>query len=230
MQLGYGSCSYRPDAGKLTVGRAGMRRLPDHRACSGDPLVRMLIDERILFLTVGRIWRMPITTPDRHRHDATYRHAAPFGSALCVTVTGTDRKSRNIDAENAYRAWAADRGQEPLVVHQPETARIRGPRGSPRIIACRKPSRCRTASPAGTRPGCCAPSPNAATPSPEASGSSRVGSEHSRSTTPLIVGRPGRNYLPASRSLMLVNRLESPDRPIPSGDLHGRLIVRGSTA
>lgn len=204
----------------------------------GDPLVRMLIDERIPFLTVGRdpanadydTW---IDTGTTQMTYEVLRHLTEAGASRVALVTGTDRNSWNIDAENAYRAWAADRGQEPHVVHQPETAGESGGRAAahellraaspPDAVYCLTGRHAAGLLRAVTERGYTVP------------GDIRIvagsDSEHSRSTTPPITSVDlGPELLARVAVTMLVNRLESLDRPIPSGDLHGRLIVRGSTA
>lgn len=204
----------------------------------GDPLVRMLIDERIPFLTVGRdpanadydTW---IDTGTTQMTYEVLRHLTEAGASRVALVTGTDRNSWNIDAENAYRAWAADRGQEPLVVHQPETAGESGGSAAAHELL-------RAASPPDAV--YCLTGRHAAgllravtERSYAVPGDIRIvagsDSEHSRSTTPPITSVDlGPELLARVAVTMLVNRLESLDRRIPSGDLHGRLIVRGSTA
>jgi DNA-binding LacI/PurR family transcriptional regulator len=202
-----------------------------------DPLVAMLTEERIPFLTVGR-------DPENTGYDSwidtgttamtlqVLNHLRDTGATRVALVTGTDRNSWNIDAEAAYRSWAAQRGQEPLVVHQPETAGQAGGNTAFRELfgAATTPDAiyCLTGRHAAGMLN--ALSDNGLRVPDDVQLIAGSDSEHTRSATPPITSVDlGPELLARVAVTRLANHLDAVDRPIPPGDLQGRLLARGST-
>lgn len=204
---------------------------------SNDPLVAMLSEEHIPFLSVGR-------DPENAGYDSwldtgtasmtrqVLQHLQDAGATRIALVTGTDRNSWNLDTESTYRGWAAQHGQEPLVVHQPETAgQVGGTAAFDELFS------------AATTPDavyCLTGRHSAGMLSALIGHDLRVpddvqlvagsDSEQTRSAVPAITAVDlGPELLARVAVTTLANRLDSVDRPIPNGDLCGRLITRGST-
>jgi DNA-binding LacI/PurR family transcriptional regulator len=202
-----------------------------------DPLVAMLTEERLPFLTVGRdpentgyhSWIDTGTTPMTLQ---VLEHLRDTGATRVALVTGTDRNSWNIDAETAYRSWAAQRRQEPLVVHQPETAgqagghsafsELFGATTTPDAIYCLTGRHAAGMLSALTDNGLRVPD--------DVQLIAGSDSEHTRSATPPITSVDlGPELLARVAVTRLANHVDAVDRPIPPGELQGRLIARGST-
>ncbi|GAS89343.1 LacI family DNA-binding transcriptional regulator [Mycolicibacterium brisbanense] len=202
-----------------------------------DPLVAMLTEERMPFLTVGRdpenagydSWIDTGTTPMTLQ---VLDHLRGSGARRIALVTGTDRNSWNIDAEAAYRSWTAQREQDPLVVHQPETAGLAGGSAAyrelfsatsfPDAVYCLTGRHAAGLLTALTEGGLRVPH--------DVQLIAGSDSEHTRSATPPITAIDlGPELLARVAVTRLANHLDAVDRPIPTGDLQGRLIVRGST-
>jgi DNA-binding LacI/PurR family transcriptional regulator len=202
-----------------------------------DPLIDMLLDEGLPFLSVGR-------DPARAEYDAwldtktelmtgqVLRHLEDAGAARVALVTGTDQNSWNLDAKTAYRAWAARREQDALVVSRPETAGEAGGRDAADELFDREEPPdgvyCLTGRHAA---GLLARLRERGLAVPRdvmiVCGSD---SEHTRSAAPPITSVDLRPELLARVAVtLLVNRLDNVDRPVPPGEIHGRLVVRGSS-
>jgi DNA-binding LacI/PurR family transcriptional regulator len=90
-----------------------------------DPLLAALDKHGIPYLSVGR-------DPHRNRPetvvdiatdlitDRVLEHLVGGGARRPAVVVGTDPHAWNLDTEARYGAWAAARGQEPVVVRRPE--------------------------------------------------------------------------------------------------------------
>jgi DNA-binding LacI/PurR family transcriptional regulator len=205
---------------------------------TGDPLIEMLLAEGVPFLSVGR-------DPENADYDAwldtgtdlmtnqVLAHLEDAGAHRVALVTGTDSNSWNLDAEAAYRAWAARRDQQPLVVGRPETAGETGGRAAaddlfdrgapPDAVYCLTGRQAAGLLARVRERGLAVPGDVLIVAGSD--------SEHTRYATPPITSVDLRPELLARVAVtMLVNRLDDEDRPVPPGDISGRLIVRESTS
>jgi DNA-binding LacI/PurR family transcriptional regulator len=94
---------------------------------ANDPVIDLLLARGIPFLTVGR---------DPARDDypnwieadvesstlLVLSHLADGGATNVALARGTDLNSWNVTTEQTYRAWCAERGQDPIVWEQEETS------------------------------------------------------------------------------------------------------------
>jgi DNA-binding LacI/PurR family transcriptional regulator len=222
------------------------RSPPAALACDGflvtepvtdDPLIGTLLNEGVPFLSVGR-------DPGRDDYDAwldtrtelmteqVLRHLEDAGAARVALVTGTDRNSWNLDTQTAYRAWALRRGQEALVASRPETAGETGGREAadelfdhqerPDAVYCLTGRHAAGLLARVRERGLAVPRDVLVVCGSD--------SEHTRSASPPITSVDLRPELLARVAVtLLVNRLDRLDRPVPPGEIHGRLIVRGSS-
>jgi len=202
-----------------------------------DPIIAMLREQDVPYLSVGR-------DPAHPDYDAcldaqtvsltaqVLAHLEQAGATRVALVRGTDRNSWNFDTEQAYREWAAQRGQAALVVARPETAgQAGGAEAADELFDRADPPDavyCLTGRHAA---GVQARLRERGLKVPRdvliVCGSD---SEHARSAEPPITAvdlRP--EQLARVAVTLLVNQLETTQRPPPPGDISGRLIVRGST-
>jgi DNA-binding LacI/PurR family transcriptional regulator len=202
-----------------------------------DPLIDMLLTERVPFLAVGRDPARPglaesLDTETEIMTVEVLKHLDEAGATRVALVRGTDRNAWNLDAEAAYRRWAAQRGQPALVVSRPETAGEAGGRAAadelfdlaepPDAVYCLTGRHA-----AGFLTGVQGLGLSVPGDVMIACGSD---SEHTRSSTPPITAVDLRPDLLARVAVtMLVNRLDQLDRPVPAGEIRGRLVVREST-
>ncbi|KAF0963548.1 LacI family DNA-binding transcriptional regulator [Rhodococcus sp. T7] len=202
-----------------------------------DPLIEMLLGEGVPFLSVGKdparaAYDNWIDTDTELMTDLVLRHLDDAGATRVALVAGTDPNSWNLGAEAAYRAWAAVRGQDPMVVHRPETTGESGGRDAadelfdrsdpPDAVYCLTGRHAAGVLTRVRERGLDVPG------DVQIVGGSD--SEHTRSATPPITSvdlQP--EFLARVAVTQLVNRLDNLDRPVPPGKLHGRLIVRNST-
>jgi DNA-binding LacI/PurR family transcriptional regulator len=204
---------------------------------SNDPLIDVLLSERVPFLAVGGDPARPdldeaLDTETRRMTAEVLQHLGDAGASRVALLTGTDRNAWNLDAEAAYRDWAARRGQPALVVSRPETSGEAGGRDAagelfdhadrPDAVYCLT-GRQAAGMLAGVRErGLSVPGDVLVVAGSD--------SEHTRSSSPPITSVDLRPDLLARTAVMvLVNRLDQQDRPLPEGELRGRLIVRAST-
>lgn len=201
-----------------------------------DPILTMLRDGDVPYLSVGR-------DPAHAEYDAyldteteqvtleVLEHLERAGARRVALLIGTDRNSWNVDTESAYRAWAADRGQDALVASRPETAGEAGGRAAadelfgrpdpPDAVYCLTGRHAAGLLGRVRERGLAVP------------GQVRIvagsDSEHTRSAEPPITSVDLHPELLARVAVtLLVNRLETSQRTVPDGELRGRLIVRGS--
>ncbi|MBH0117188.1 LacI family DNA-binding transcriptional regulator [Salinibacterium sp. NG253] len=92
---------------------------------ASDPVIELLTRNGIAVVAVGRDIERPEFTAwlgaGTHTNtDAVIQHFLERGATRIAIVTGEDNNSWNADSELTYRAWAAERGQTPLVYHQDE--------------------------------------------------------------------------------------------------------------
>ncbi|MFC7446373.1 LacI family DNA-binding transcriptional regulator [Rhodococcus daqingensis] len=204
---------------------------------ANDPLIELLLDQRVPFLSVGRdpdnadydTW---LDTDTGRMTDEVLRHLEDAGAVRVALVTGTDRNSWNLDAEAAYRAWCAQRGQVALVASRAETAGQAGGREAadelfdrgdpPDAVYCLTGRHAAGLLERVRERGIAVPGDVLIVGGSD--------SEHTRSASPSITSVDLRPELLARVAVtMMVNRLDQLDRPVPAGEMHGRLIVRDST-
>lgn len=202
-----------------------------------DPLIDMLLEGGLPFLSVGRdparagydAW---LDTKTELMTDQVLRHLEDAGAARVALVTGTDPNSWNLDTTTAYRAWVARREQDALIVSRPETAGEAGGRDAadelfdqeerPDAVYCLTGRQAAGLLARIRERGLAVPRDVLI-----ACGSD---SEHTRSASPPITAVDLHPELLARVAVtLLVNRLDKLDRPVPPGEIHGRLIVRGSS-
>ncbi|SED96769.1 DNA-binding transcriptional regulator, LacI/PurR family [Rhodococcus jostii] len=202
-----------------------------------DPLIEMLLDEGVPFLSVGRDpARVDYTdwldTETEVMTGHVLRHLADCGASRVALVVGTDSNSWNLGAEAAYRAWAVERGQDPLVAVRPETAGEAGGREAadelfdradpPDAVYCLTGRHAAGVLARVRERGLAIPG------DVQIVGGSD--SEHTRSATPPITSVDLQPEILARVAVTsLTNRLDDRSRPVPPGPLHGRLVVRQST-
>lgn len=90
-----------------------------------DPVLTMLSEQRIPFVTVGadpaRRGQFPeIDEGDDHQTRLMLTHLADAGARRIALVTGTDRNDWNLGSQITLAEWCAARGQRPLVISVPE--------------------------------------------------------------------------------------------------------------
>lgn len=202
-----------------------------------DPLIAMLLARHVPFLSVGRD---PVNTGYQSFLDTgtaamtaeVLQHLENAGANRIALVTGTDRNSWNLDAESAYRAWVSQRGQAPLTVHVPETTGEAGGRDAAEDLFGRDTPPdavyCLTGRHAA---GLLARVRELGYGVPQdvlvVGGSD---SEHTRAATPSITAVDLRPDLLARVAVTtLINDIDNSNRPLPKGELRGRLILREST-
>ena len=238
MEYGYGLMLV-PDPTQEAAPRAAL-------ACDGflitepladDPIIAMLRDEDVPYLSVGRDpahtdYDAYLDTQTEPITAAVLHHLEAAGASRVALVTGTDRNAWNIDTELAYRGWAARRGQEALVVSRPETAGEAGGAEAadelfdraepPDAVYCLTGRHAAGAEARVRERGLRVPRDVLIVGGSD--------SEHTRSAEPPITAVDLRPELLARVAVtLLVNRLETAQRPVPAGDITGRLIAREST-
>ncbi|TDP90848.1 LacI family transcriptional regulator [Leucobacter luti] len=92
-----------------------------------DPVLTMLQQERIPFVTVGAdpARRGQFITLDEgieHQAGLMFRHLEAVGARRIALVTGTDRNDWNLSAHHLMEEWSDARGHAPLVLALPEAA------------------------------------------------------------------------------------------------------------
>lgn len=202
-----------------------------------DPLIGMLLAERVPFVAVGNDRERPELTEalDTQTDRMTVEvldHLDGTGATSIALLRGTDRNSWNLDAEAAYRRWVAEHGQQPLVVQRPETEGEAGGRDAaeelfdrddaPDAVYCLT-GRQAAGLLAGVRDrGLTVPGDVQLVCGSD--------SEHTRASSPPITSVDLRPELLARIAVtQLANRLDHGDRPVPTGEIRGRLMVRDST-
>ncbi|KKI22068.1 LacI family transcriptional regulator [Leucobacter sp. Ag1] len=90
-----------------------------------DPVLTMLTEQRIPFVTVGadparRGEFLEIDEGAEQQASLMISHLAEVGARRIALVTGTDRNDWNLGSIRTLEAWAAERGQTPLVFAMPE--------------------------------------------------------------------------------------------------------------
>lgn len=98
-----------------------------------DPLLATLDRHGIPYLTVGRDPHRdrPETVVDiatEHITERVVAHLLEGGATRIAIVVGDDQNAWNLDTETWFRAWAAARGEEPVVVRRPERSDVAGGR------------------------------------------------------------------------------------------------------
>ena len=205
---------------------------------ANDPLISLLTRDCVPFLGVGQDPARPMT--EDYLDVATDRlttevldHLAETGGTRVALVLGTDPNAWNRDAEAAYLAWAAARGQDPVVLRRAETAgqagghtageelfRLAAP---PDAVLCQTGRQAAGVLAAARERGLSVP------------GDVRIAagsdSEHTRAARPTITAadlRPDR--LARTAVATLVARIEGAAPPEPAGPPDYALVVRESTA
>lgn len=202
-----------------------------------DPLLALLTEQRVPFLAVGRDPADPelsgcLDTDNAATTVAVLDHLRGQGAQRVALLVGTDANAWNADTEAAYRGWTHRHGQPALVVRRAESEGQQGGRDAAAELFD-QPDRpdavyCLTGRQAA---GMLAALRDRSIEVPAevlvASGSD---SEHTRSATPAITSVDLCPDLLARVAVtMLVNILDTTDRPLPAGDIHGRLVIRDST-
>lgn len=203
----------------------------------GDPLIDLLTLAHVPFLAVGRVPKRPevvhaLDTETELMTVEVLDHLAAAGAHNLALVRGTDGNAWNIDAESAYRRWASDHGQKPVVLLRPETDGEAAGRDAARELVdlTRRPDAvyCLTGRHAaglllGLQAGGLAVPDDVMI----VCGSD---SEHTRGSTPSITAVDLRPDLLARVAVTrLTNHLDAAARPLPTGSVRGRLVVREST-
>lgn len=90
-----------------------------------DPVLTMLSEQRIPFVTVGadpaRRGLFPeIDEGAEHQTRLMLSHLAEVGAQRIALVTGTDRNDWNLGSQHTLAEWSAARGQQPLILSLPE--------------------------------------------------------------------------------------------------------------
>lgn len=92
-----------------------------------DPVLTMLLQERIPFVTVGadparRGQFISLDEGAEPQAGLMLGHLEAAGAQRIALVTGTDRNDWNLSSQALIREWSAARGHEPLVLALPEAA------------------------------------------------------------------------------------------------------------
>jgi DNA-binding LacI/PurR family transcriptional regulator len=204
---------------------------------ANDPIIDMLHAARVPFLAVGGDparagLAESVDTETAAMAAEVLDHLNDVGATRVALLAGTDRNAWNLDTEAAYRAWAARHGQPSRVVRRPETAGEAGGRdAADELFGVTQPPDavyCLTGRhAAGLLTGVRTRGLSVPGDVLIVAGSD---SEHTRSSVPPITSVDLRPELLARVVVtMLVNRLDALDRPIPAGEIRGRLLVRAST-
>lgn len=202
-----------------------------------DPLIALLARQDVPFLAVGREPARPdldqcLDTGTGAMTTEVLDHLRRQGAHRVALLAGTDANAWNVDSEKTYRTWAAGHGQQAIVVHRPETAgqagglqaagELFGGGSPPDAVYCLTGRQA-----AGMLEGAGDHGLDVPGDVLIACGSD---SEHTRSSHPPITSVDLRPDLLARVAVtQLVNALDGTQRPLPDGDIRGRLIVREST-
>jgi DNA-binding LacI/PurR family transcriptional regulator len=197
----------------------------------------MLLDEGVPFLSVGRDparadYTEWLDTETEVMTGRVLRHLEDCGATRVALVVGTDSNSWNLGAEAAYRSWAAEHDQAPLVAVRPETDGETGGREAadelfdrtdpPDAVYCLTGRHAAGLLARVRERGLAVPG------DVQIVGGSD--SEHTRSAAPPITSVDLQPELLARVAVTaLTNRLDDESRPVPPRPLHGRLVVRQST-
>ena len=204
---------------------------------AGDPLLALLTEQRVPFLAVGRDPADPdlsgcLDTDNAATTVAVLDHLRGQGARRVALLIGTDANAWNADSEAAYRDWTQRHGQPPLVVRRAESEGQQGGREAasqlfdqpdpPDAVYCLTGRQAAGMLAALSDRGLEVPA--------EVLVASGSDSEHTRSATPAITSVDLCPDLLARVAVtMLVNILDTTDRPLPAGDIQGRLVIRDST-
>lgn len=98
-----------------------------------DPVVALLEDRNIPFVTLGRDVGRPeatnwVASDDADAAHQVLEHLAAEGAQTIAFIGGTDENSWNKDAEGAYREWCAERGATVRIYNLAEGLAERGGR------------------------------------------------------------------------------------------------------
>ena len=90
-----------------------------------DPVLTMLAEQRIPFVTVGADPARRGVFPEidegaEHQTRLMIDHLAEAGAQRIALVTGTDRNDWNLGSQHTLAEWSAARGRRPLVLSLPE--------------------------------------------------------------------------------------------------------------
>jgi DNA-binding LacI/PurR family transcriptional regulator len=201
-----------------------------------DPVVTLLSELDVPFVTVGRDPARPELCPWIGSHDAdetvrVLEHLAACGARDIALVTGTDENAWNLDSEAAYLSWTRERGHAPRVVHRPEAAGVDGGRSAaeelladgeaPDGIYCLTGRHARGVLDALVERGVDVPGRTALVAGSD--------SEQTRTSTPPISAIDLEPELIASASVEYLHRLVHGEDPGPPRRLRARLVQRSTT-